>query len=84
MPRHWLIGSCYALVAALNIFRNGGQLLTWIPWALLAAGALTLVYTPVEEGGKIRQKIVPSLRNKASVGVTILGAALLIFRVFHH
>jgi hypothetical protein len=83
MPRHWFIGLCYSLIAALNIARNGTQPLTWIPWMLLAAGALTLVYTPVEEGGKMQRKIVLSQRNKASLAVTILGVVLLVFRVFH-
>ena len=46
MPRHWIIGSCYLLIAAPIIYRTGVATPNWIPWLLLAAGILTLQYTP--------------------------------------
>jgi hypothetical protein len=78
MPRHSIIGSCYLLIAALNIYRTGFRSLNWVPWIFLAAGILALEYTPVEQQGKKRQTIVFSDRNKASVAATILGVAMLV------
>ena len=76
MPRHWIIGSCYLLIAALNIYRAGLRSPNWIPWILLAVGVLGLEYTPAEERGKKRQTIVFSDRNKASIAATVLGFAI--------
>jgi len=84
MPRHWIIGSCYLSIAALNIYRTGFGSPNWIPWIFLAAGILGLEYTPVEQPGKKRQTIILSGRNKASIAATILGVAMLVrLAVFH-
>jgi hypothetical protein len=78
MPRHWFMGSCYLVISALNIHRFGFGSPNWIPWVLLTAGVLTVAYTPVEQNGKTRQKLVMSGRNKASFVVTGLGGLLLL------
>jgi hypothetical protein len=84
MPRHWFMGSCYLLVCALNIHRSGFGSPNWIPWMLLAAGILTLAYTPVEQRGKTRQTLVMSNRNKASFVATGLGVLLLLGLLIFH
>ena len=67
MPRHWFIGLCYSLIALWNLYRQGVRSPFWICWALLAIGALTLVYPPVEEGGKPKRG-QESLANGAGGG----------------
>jgi TRAP-type uncharacterized transport system fused permease subunit len=86
MLRHWsrLLGLFYLLPAVLNLLRHGIFSLAWIAWALLAAGALSLVYTPVEKDGKTRNELVFSRRNRVSAAATVLGCVLLIFVLFHH
>jgi len=84
MPRHWFVGSCYAAIAILSVYHRGVFNLYWVPWASLAAGAFTLVYTETTEGDKTTSKLEFSNRNKASLAATALGCVLLIFFMFHH
>jgi hypothetical protein len=85
MPRDWIIGSCYLLIAALIIYRTGVASPNWIPWILLAAGILTLQYNPAELNGKKSRMIVLSDRNKASIAATVLGLAILVgLAIFHN
>jgi hypothetical protein len=78
------LGSLYLLLAALNVARHGIRSLAWIAWALLAAGALSLVYTPVEKDSKTQYELVFSRRNQMSAALTILGVGLLIFVILFH
>jgi hypothetical protein len=78
MPRHWIIGSCYLLIAALNIYRTGVASPNWIPWLFLAAGILSLQYTPAGQSGKKGGAIILSNRNKTSLAATILGVVMLV------
>jgi hypothetical protein len=81
MSRLRIIGAVYLAVAALNIYHAGFVSPNWIPWALLAAGALTWEPAPAAQKG---QKMVLSDRKKASLTATILGvttlAGLVIYR----
>jgi hypothetical protein len=80
-----LLGLLYLLLAILNLVRHGILSLAWIAWMLLAAGALSLVYTPVEKDGKTKQELAFSRRNQVGGAVSILGGGLLIFLLlFHH
>lgn len=83
MPRHWFLGLIYSLIAALNVYHQGFRSARWAPWALMAVGALTLVYLPAEEG-KPKPKIMMSMRNKAAIGAMLSGILLLGFQVLHH
>jgi predicted metal-binding membrane protein len=76
-----VIGCCYLLLAVLNVVRHGVLSLAWIAWALLSFGALSLVYTPVEEGGKTEYELVFSGRNRLSAAATLLGVVLLILLI---
>ena len=84
MVRRWsrFLGSVYLLLAALNVARHGILSVAWAAWALLAAGAFSLAYTPVEKDGKTRYELVFSRQNKLSAALTILGGGLLIFVIF--
>jgi hypothetical protein len=84
MPRHWFVGSCYSAIAILSAYQRGISNLFWIPWALLGAGAFTLVYTETSDGGKPTSKLELSNRNKAGLAATALGCVLLVFFMFHH
>jgi hypothetical protein len=87
MVRHWsrYLGLFYLLPTVLNLVRHGVLSLAWIAWMLLAAGALSLVYSPVEKDGKTQYQLVFSRRNQMSAALTFLGLSLLAFLLlFHH
>ena len=79
-----LLGLLYLLLAILNLVRHGILSLAWIAWMLLAAGAPSLVYTPVEKDGKTKQELAFSRRNQVGGAVSILGGGLLIFLLLFH
>jgi hypothetical protein len=80
-----VLGCCYLLLAMLNVVRHGVLSLAWIAWGLLAFGALSLVYTPVEKSGKTEHELVFKGRNRISGVATLLGVALLILLIlFRH
>ena len=80
-----VVGCCYLALAALNVVRRGVLSLAWIAWGLLAFGALSLVYTPVENDSKAEHQLVFKGRNRVSGAATLLGVALLILLIlFRH
>jgi hypothetical protein len=78
------LGLLYLLLAMLNLVRHGILSLVWIAWVLLAVGALSLVYTPVEKDGETKYELAFSRRNQVGGAVSNLGGALLIFRLLLH